>query len=98
MTERFKIKIGKTMRAAKTTDVVRFFKKDNALHVHSDAFFTKRYVKYLTKKYLKKQELKDYLRVISVGNKPHKRAYELRYYNIAGEEKKEQTATEETQE
>ena len=37
-----------------------------------------RYLKYLTKKYLKKQQLRDWLHVIASS----KNAYELRYYNI----------------
>eukprot|EP01027_Heterolobosea_sp_BB2_P022155 GEZU01032597.1.p3 GENE.GEZU01032597.1~~GEZU01032597.1.p3 ORF type:complete len:146 (-),score=58.77 GEZU01032597.1:1631-2008(-) len=49
--------------------------------------FAKRYLKYLTKKYLKKQELRDWLHVIATS----KNAYELKYFNIAqqGEEKTE---------
>ena len=43
---------------------------------------SKRYLKYLTKKYLKKQQLRDFLRVIA--NK--KDTYELRYFNMANEE------------
>ena len=37
---------------------------------------SKRYIKYLTKKYLKKQQLKDYLRVIAAG----KNGYKIVYY------------------
>ena len=39
--------------------------------------FSKRYLKYLTKKYLKKHQLRDYLRVISTN----KMSYEMRYYS-----------------
>lgn len=46
---------------------------------------SKRYLKYLTKKYLKKQDLKEYLRVVAQG----KNAYELRYFNIQSEEANE---------
>ncbi|KAI9105686.1 ribosomal protein L22e [Phlyctochytrium arcticum] len=41
--------------------------------------FSKRYIKYLAKKFLKKNQLRDWVRVISVA----KHAYELRYFNIA---------------
>ncbi len=41
-----------------------------------------RYMKYLTKKFLKKHELRDWLRVIANS----KDAYELRYFNINQEE------------
>ena len=42
------------------------------------AAFSKRYLKYLSKKYLKKQQLRDWLHVIANT----KTSYELRYYNI----------------
>ena len=42
------------------------------------AAFSKRYLKYLSKKYLKKQQLRDWLHVIANA----KTSYELRYYNI----------------
>merc|ERR1719197_169249 len=50
--------------------------------VESKIPFSKRYLKYLTKKYLKKQELKEFLRVIATS----KNAYELRYFKIQNEE------------
>ncbi|CAM9546111.1 unnamed protein product [Phaeothamnion confervicola] len=40
--------------------------------------FSKRYLKYLSKKYLKKQQLRDYLHVIA----SNKTTYELRYFSI----------------
>mmetsp|Transcript_32949 Transcript_32949/g.92269 ORF Transcript_32949/g.92269 Transcript_32949/m.92269 type:complete len:129 (-) Transcript_32949:33-419(-) len=40
--------------------------------------FSKRYLKYLTKKYLKRNNLRDWLRVISSD----KESFELRYFNI----------------
>jgi len=48
------------------------------LNVSAEAPFSKRYLKYLTKKYLKKQQLRDYLRVVA----SNKTTYELRYFNI----------------
>jgi len=44
----------------------------------NDLKLRKSYLKYLTKKYLKKQQLRDWLRVIA--NQPN--SLELRYYNI----------------
>eukprot|EP01092_Planopodium_desertum_P004472 TRINITY_DN1931_c0_g1_i1.p1 TRINITY_DN1931_c0_g1~~TRINITY_DN1931_c0_g1_i1.p1 ORF type:complete len:174 (+),score=56.16 TRINITY_DN1931_c0_g1_i1:28-522(+) len=41
--------------------------------------FSKRYLKYLTKKFLKKQQLRDWLRVVAVD----KATYELKYFNIS---------------
>ena len=50
--------------------------------VESKIPLSKRYLKYLTKKYLKSQSLKEYLRVISTS----KNTYELRYFKIQNEE------------
>jgi len=47
-----------------------------------------RYLKYLTKKYLKKHNVRDWLRVIS-SNKD-RNVYELRYFNIAENEGEEE--------
>jgi len=46
--------------------------------VSADTAFSKRYLKYLSKKYLKKQQLRDWLHVIASS----KSSYEMRYYNI----------------
>ncbi|OVA08450.1 Ribosomal protein L22e [Macleaya cordata] len=46
------------------------------------------YLKYLTKKYLKKHNVRDWLRVIS-SNKD-RNVYELRYFNIAENEAEEE--------
>lgn len=48
------------------------------VNILSDIPFSKRYLKYLTKKYLKKQNLREYLRV--VASSPS--TYELRYFQI----------------
>lgn len=44
--------------------------------------YSKRYVKYLAKKFLKKNQLRDWIRVVSSG----KATYELRYFNISQDE------------
>jgi large subunit ribosomal protein L22e len=46
--------------------------------VSAELPFTKAYLKYLTKKYLKKQQLRDYLRVVATS----KGAYELKYFKL----------------
>ena len=56
--------------------------------VSSDIPLSKRYMKYLTKKFLKKHELRDWLRVIANS----KDAYELRYFNINQEENEAEEA------
>ena len=58
-------------------DVVITRDKTN-IHVKATLPFSKRYLKYLTKKYLKKQQLRDYLHVIA----SNATTYELRYFNI----------------
>jgi len=50
--------------------------------INSDVAFSKRYLKYLTKKYLKKNNLRDWLRVVAST----KDSYELRYFQINNEE------------
>ena len=50
----------------------------NKIIVKTDIAFSKRYLKYLTKKFLKKQQLRDWLHVIATN----KQTYELRYFNI----------------
>ena len=57
-------------------------KDSSNIVVQSSIPFSKRYLKYLTKKYLKKQDLKEYLRVVATN----KNQYELRYFNIQAEE------------
>jgi len=51
--------------------------------VQAELPFSKRYLKYLTKKYLKKQKLRDIMRVIA----PNRYNYELRYFNINADDK-----------
>jgi large subunit ribosomal protein L22e len=63
------------------TQVTVSMDKDQ-LVVESKIPLSKRYLKYLTKKYLKKQDLKEFLRVIATS----KNTYELRYFKIQNEE------------
>ncbi|KAG7171301.1 60S ribosomal protein L22-like [Homarus americanus] len=52
--------------------------------LNADVAFSKRYLKYLTKKYLKKNNLRDWLRVVAPPTA--KDTYELRYFQINNEE------------
>ncbi|KAK8745979.1 hypothetical protein OTU49_017208 [Cherax quadricarinatus] len=52
--------------------------------LNADISFSKRYLKYLTKKYLKKNNLRDWLRVVAPPTA--KDTYELRYFQINNEE------------
>ena len=49
-------------------------------------FYCDRYLKYLTKKYLKKNNLRDWLRVVASD----KDSYELRYFQINNEEEEDE--------
>merc|ERR1712002_369877 len=52
----------------------------------SEIAFSKRYLKYLTKKYLKKNNLRDWLRVVAAN----KDSYELRYFQINQDDEEEE--------
>merc|ERR1711904_53004 len=68
---------GKTGNLGEAVKVGRE-KQKVLVSVSSEIQFSKRYLKYLTKKYLKKQNLRDFLHVIA----PKKDTYELKYFNI----------------
>merc|ERR1712204_139321 len=59
-------------------DRVSISREKAKITVTAEAPFSKRYLKYLAKKYLKMQQLRDFLRVVA----PNKTSYELRYFNI----------------
>jgi len=60
-------------------NVIKVTRKDAKVEVSSEIRLSKRYLKYLTKKYLKKQQLRDWLHVVASS----KNAYELRYFYIS---------------
>lgn len=55
---------------------------EGKIQVISHQPFSGRYLKYLTKKFLKKQQLRDWLRVVSTS----KGVYELRFFNVVTDE------------
>mmetsp|Transcript_14612 Transcript_14612/g.38744 ORF Transcript_14612/g.38744 Transcript_14612/m.38744 type:complete len:124 (-) Transcript_14612:66-437(-) len=59
-------------------DKVTVAREKSKINITAEAPFSKRYLKYLGKKYLKMQQLRDFLRVVA----PNKSSYELRYFNI----------------
>jgi len=59
---------------------------NTALTLNSDIPFSKRYLKYLTKKYLKKVKIAEYLRVVAT----EKTKYELKYLKIHNDEEGEE--------
>jgi large subunit ribosomal protein L22e len=72
-------------KAGNLGSAVTVAKDSTSIVVQSSIPFSKRYLKYLSKKYLKKQDLKEYLRVVATG----KNQYELRYFNIQAEDQAE---------
>ncbi|VDN97838.1 unnamed protein product [Rodentolepis nana] len=77
---RDRIKVnGKVKNLGKDVHVER---DKTTIHVTSSIPFSKRYLKYLTKKFLKNHNLRDYLHVISTS----KTAYQLKFFNFDTEE------------
>jgi large subunit ribosomal protein L22e len=72
--ERIKVK-GK---AGNLGNLVKVQRDKSKVYVIAQPPFSKRYLKYLAKKFLKKQRLRDWLRVVAKD----KSSYELRYFNI----------------
>ena len=72
-------------RTGNLGEKVKVFLEKSKIHVHAESPFSKRYLKYLTKKYLKKQQLRDFLHVVA----PQRHSYELRYFNINADEEEE---------
>ncbi|KAH9946813.1 ribosomal L22e protein family-domain-containing protein [Amylocystis lapponica] len=67
---------GKTGQLGETVKISR--DGDTKITVTSNIPLSKRYLKYLTKKFLKKNTLRDWIRVVASS----KDAYQLRFYNI----------------
>nr|KAG5710061.1 hypothetical protein BaRGS_030137 [Batillaria attramentaria] len=80
--ERIKVE-GKTNNFG---NVVSLERNKNKITLTSEVAFSKRYLKYLTKKYLKKNNLRDWLRVVASS----KEAFELRYFQINQDEEEEE--------
>ena len=73
-------------RKGKLGDKVKITQENNVVTVATTMAYRKRYVKFLTKKFLKKKNLRDWLRILATG----KGEYTLKYFNIQdGEEEEE---------
>jgi large subunit ribosomal protein L22e len=73
---RQRIKIdGKT---GKLGELVRVANDDKKITLRADIAFSKRYLKYLTKKYLKRHSLREFLYVVASS----KTSYQIKYFNI----------------
>jgi len=75
LSERIKIN-GRTGNLGDTVTVSQV--GGDKIEVVAHIEFSGRYLKYLTKKFLKKQQLRDWLRVVSTS----KGVYELRFFNV----------------
>jgi len=64
---------------------IKVRKTSTALTFFASCTFSKRYLKYLSKKFLKKQQLRDYLRVVATK----KGSYTMKYFTVADEEEEE---------
>jgi large subunit ribosomal protein L22e len=65
-------------KAGDLGEKVSVSREKTKIHVSAELPFSKRYLKYLTKKYLKKNQLRDYLHVIATSPS----TYEMRYFSI----------------
>lgn len=65
-------------RKGKLADKCKINFHNNVLTVATTMKYRKKYFKYLTKKFLKKKGMRDYLRILADG----KKKYVLKYFNI----------------
>ncbi|XP_060604868.1 large ribosomal subunit protein eL22-like [Ruditapes philippinarum] len=86
LNERIKVE-GKTNNMGNNVTLER---QKSKVILNADIPFSKRYLKYLTKKYLKKNNLRDWLRVVAAA----KDTYELRYFQINNEDEEDDEADE----
>ncbi|EPY41609.1 hypothetical protein AGDE_02315 [Angomonas deanei] len=56
--------------------------KDNELSVTTSMAYRKKYFKYITKKFLKKKGLREWIRILATS----KDTYKLKYFNIEDQE------------
>ena len=71
-----RIKVGG--KAGQLGESVKVTREKSKITVEAKAPFSKRYLKYLIKKFLKKQQLRDWLKVVATN----KSTYEIRFFNI----------------
>ncbi|WRT67579.1 uncharacterized protein IL334_004551 [Kwoniella shivajii] len=69
-------------KAGQLGDVIQIAKEGNKIVLTSSIPFSKRYLKYLTKKHLKKNSFENFLRVVATA----KDTYSLRYFKVDQDE------------
>ncbi|KAG8348724.1 putative Ribosomal L22e protein family [Trypanosoma vivax] len=65
-------------RKGMLTSKVQVNMNENVLSITTSMAYRKKYFKYLTKKFLKKKDLRDWIRILAKG----KDTYQLKYFNI----------------
>ena len=70
----------------KLGDNIKVSSDDRKISVNASINFSKRYLKYLTKKYLKKHNLREFLYVVASD----KKNYQIKYFNIQQDEGQEE--------
>jgi len=85
--DRFKVN-GKAGQLGTAVEISRDGSGQKIVVTGNSVEFPKRYLKYLTKKYLKKNQLRDWLHVVASD----KQTYQLRYFNIGQDEEGEAEA------
>lgn len=68
-------------KLGKLGDNIKVSSDDRKINVEASIPFSKRYLKYLTKKYLKKHSLREFLYVVASSKKD----YQIKYFNIQQE-------------
>ncbi|EPE02189.1 60s ribosomal protein l22 [Ophiostoma piceae UAMH 11346] len=79
LNERIKVE-GRVGNLGKTIEISQIGDGKVEIIAHND--LSGRYLKYLTKKFLKKMQLRDWLRVVSTS----KGVYELKFFNVVNDE------------
>ena len=80
--DRIKVQ-GHTNNLGETVSIKR--NGDSSITIEAKGPFSKRYIKYLTKKFLKKNQVREYLRVITINPT----TYKLKYFNISNQDGEE---------
>ncbi|KAJ2656648.1 60S ribosomal protein L22 [Coemansia sp. RSA 1200] len=89
--DRIKVQ-GRTNNLGDSVTITR--EGDENVVIDASIDFSKRYLKYLTKKFLKKNNLRDWLRVVATS----KDTYKLKYFNISNKDEAEESEDEDDEE
>lgn len=73
-------------KLGKLGDNIKVNSDERKISVEANVPFSKRYLKYLTKKYLKKHSLREFLYVVAND----KKNYQIKYFNIQQEGQEEE--------